>query len=114
MPYTMEDDELREVGDSIEKGDQIAIGRLDINLTVKARPIEDNTGALLIEAHKKHHPQEGVVTSVTITLGHPSGGDNLMIDEFEMEERSDALDGYHVGERLERGTYELEKLSVVN
>ena len=110
----MNNNELREVGDSIEEGDEIVIGRLNVNLTITARPIEDNTGALLIEAHKKHHPREGVVTSVTITLDHPSGGDNLMIDEFEMEERSDARDGYHIGERLERGTYELERLSVVN
>lgn len=110
----MDDNELREVGNSIEEGDKIAIGRLDINLTVKAQPIEDNTGALLIEADKEHYPQQGIVTTVVITLDHPSGGDNLMIDKFEMEEQSDALGGYHVGERLERGTFKLEQLMVVN
>jgi len=110
----MDDEELREIGDSIEEGDEIAIGRLDINLTVTAQPLEDNTGALLVEAGKNHHPQEGVVTSIMISLGHPSGGDNLMIEEYEMKERSDGLDGYHVGERLEEGSYELDQLSVID
>lgn len=111
---SMDDGELREVGNAIERGDEIAIGQLDVELTVTARPIEDNTGALLIEAEKTHHPEQGVVTSVVITLDHPSGGDDLMIDKFEMEERSDAMNGYHVGERLERNTFKLEQLSIVD
>lgn len=110
----MDYEELRKVGDSIEEGDQIAIGRLDINLTVTAQPLEDNRGALLIEAEKKHHPQQGVVTSVMISLGYPSGGDNLMIDKYEMDERSDGMGDYHLGEELEESSYEMDQLNIID
>lgn len=111
----MDDDELREVGDSIEKGDEIVIGRLDIELTVKSQPTEDNTGALIITAERRHQPEQDVVTNVLLSLGHPSGGENLEISTYELEEASkSSIHEYHIGERLEMNHYKLQQLSLVD
>ena len=110
----MDDEELRKVGDAIEVGNTIRIGKLDVELTVSARPGEDNTGALIVEAKRINHPEKGVVTSVMFTLGHPSGGDNLMIEQYVMKETSDGvLREYDFGERLESNEYRLQQLEIV-
>lgn len=111
----MDCEELREVGDSIEAGDKITIGRLDLELTVTERPLEDHTGALIINAERKHHPEQGVKTNVLFTLGHPSGGENLEISTEELEKtRENSIDQYRIGERLEVNHYKLQHLSLVD
>jgi hypothetical protein len=109
----MDYEQLREVGESIEKGDTIRIGRLDVPLTVTDRPVEDNTGTLLLFAAHPNHPEEGLVTNISIALGHPSGGENLDISVYEMEETNAEFQDYQIGDTIEMNQYALEELAIV-
>ncbi|QWC20723.1 hypothetical protein [Halorubrum sp. 2020YC2] len=79
----MNDSELRKVGESIETGDKITIGQLDVELTVTE--VIPTDGALNIFAEKKNHPEQGHYTKVEFALDSPTSGASLMIRVYDGE-----------------------------
>lgn len=110
----MDEDELRDVGDAVDRGDTITIGQVTAELTVTDRPIKDHTGALIFSAERANYPDEGIVTKVTISLGHPSSGETVEVSEYIMDESPEtAVEEYQLGERREMNHYTLEQLSII-
>ncbi|WP_142986926.1 hypothetical protein [Halorubrum cibi] len=63
-----------DAADRLEVNDTIVIDRVDTPLVVTDIPVKDNKGAIIFSAEQQDHPEEGLVTSITFGIGHPSGG----------------------------------------
>jgi len=63
-----------DVAERIEHDDTIVIDRVDTPLVVTDNPLKDNNGAVVFTAEKQDRPDEGLLTSVSFGIGHPSGG----------------------------------------
>lgn len=102
----MNDSELRKVGESIETGDKITIGQLDVELTVTEMIPTD--GTLNIFAKKKNHPEQGHYTRVEFALDSPPGtGASLMIRVYDDENYS----GQKISEKRYDSVNYLSKIS---
>ena len=52
------------------------------------------------------------MTNISIALGNPSGGDNLDISVYEMEETDAVFQDCQIGDNIEMDQYELEGLAL--
>jgi hypothetical protein len=107
----MNEKELLEVAKSVNRNDQIRIGRLDVPLNVVGGLMEGSEGHFHIEATRSNYPEEGINTSIYITVG--AEGDNLMITKSKKVGGSDDGNSPETTEIIEETTHKLQKLSVV-
>jgi hypothetical protein len=105
--------ELREIAKSVEEDDQIKIGRFEIPFSVRSPPGEDSEGYVHLIANRPNFPEEGVNTTIHMTVG--AKGDDLLVSKEGIKDPSrDPVDmPNNIGKVIEETTHELEELSIV-
>lgn len=88
----MNNSELREVAESIDRGDKATLGALDFEFTVTDIVEDPNHGSLSIFGRKDHHPEEGLFTNVVFGVDTPDVGVEIAVEVYDDEEYANKVD----------------------